>query len=46
MDDISHMLAFRPLSSSVFGASYCFVRRKDDRNPLVSLFEKTIHELG
>lgn len=42
----SHNLAFRPLSRPVFNASYCFVRRKDDDNPLVSLFEKTIHELG
>ena len=41
-----HMLAFKPLSTPVFGASYCFVRRKDDANPLVALFEKTIHELG
>lgn len=42
----SHTLAFRPLSRPVFNASYCFVRRKDDDNPLVALFEKTIHELG
>ena len=41
-----HMISFRPLSKPIIRASYCFVRRKDDANPLVALFEKTIHELG
>lgn len=41
-----HMISFRPLSKPIIRASYCFIRRKDDANPLVALFEKTIHELG